>query len=207
MGQIIEFPAQASKFGYKRAKKCAKPADDPNQLRLFFQPPAEILNFPSRLSSFEQALMLDEREDVKAAELYLRAIDEGDCVADCYCNLGIIQSKEGNTARAFGSFTSALKHNPGHFEAQFNLGNLYFDVDDFRLAQVHYKIAAEIDPSFPNVYFNLALVEAINSNAKAAVVALATYRRMVSAEEGRNAEKLLESLISSLNKAKHQAKG
>jgi len=198
MGQIIQFPAQASKFGYKRVKNRARCADDPNQLRLAFQSTAEILNFESGLSSFEQALMLDEREDTRAAELYLQAINEGDCVADSYCNLGIIQSKEGNTGHAFASFTAALKQNPCHFEAHFNLGNLYFDVDDFRLAQVHYRIAVEIDPSSPNVYFNLALVEAINSNLKDAVMALATYRQLVSAEEGRNAEKLLENLVRSL---------
>ena len=202
MAQIIRFPAQASKFGYKRVKKRAKCAEDPNQLLLFPLPRAKVLHFAPGLSSFEQALWLDERDEVQAAALYLQAIEEQDCVADAYCNLGIIQSKQGNTAKAFNSFMTSLKHDPRHFEAHYNLGNLYFEVNDCRLAQIHYQIAAEIDPSFANLYFNLALVQAISNDLSAAVSALTTYQGLVSIEEGRNADELLERLKRSLAVAK-----
>src|SRR5258708_29280516 len=164
MGQILKFPVQASKCGYKRVKKGCKAADNPNQLNLFTQPSAQILSLATELGRFEQALMLDERGDLKAAELYLKAIEEQDCVADAYCNLGIIESKQGNTARAFDCFTTSLKHDPRHSESHFNLGNLYFDISDFRLAQIHYEMAVEVDPAVPNFYFNLALVQAINND-------------------------------------------
>src|SRR2546422_9125730 len=154
MAQILKFPAQASKFGYKRVKKRAKADENRDQLDLFPRPTAQILNFTSDLSRFEQALMLDERGDPKAAELYARAIEEHDCVADAYCNLGIIESQNGNTAKAFDRFTISLKCDPRHSEAHYNLGNLYFDVNEFRLAQIHYEMAAEVEPAFPNVYFN-----------------------------------------------------
>jgi tetratricopeptide (TPR) repeat protein len=198
MAQIIKFPAPASKFGYKRVKRRAKSAENPNQLHLFSQPTAKILNFAAELGLFEQALLLDEREDGKAEELYLQAINEQDCVADAYCNLGIIQSKQGNTTKAFDSFTTSLKHNPRHFEAHYNLGNMYFDLNDHRLAQLHYQIANEIDPSFPNAYFNLALVLAINNDLAAAVTALTTYQALVSIEKARHADELLENLRKSL---------
>jgi len=81
MAQILKFPAQASKLGYKRVRK-HKPAEDQNQLDLFSEPKAQILSLESGLSRFEHALMLDERGDAKAAELYARAIEEQDCVAD-----------------------------------------------------------------------------------------------------------------------------
>ena len=198
MAQIIKFPAPASKFGYKRVKRRAKSAENPNQLHLFSQPTAKILNFAAELGLFEQALLLDEREDGKAEELYLQAINEQDCVADAYCNLGIIQSKQVNTTKAFDSFTTSLKHNPRHFEAHYNLGNMYFDLNDHRLAQLHYQIANEIDPSFPNAYFNLALVLAINNDLAAAVTALTTYQALVSIEKARHADELLENLRKSL---------
>src|SRR5213594_2707214 len=162
MGQILKFPVQASKLGYKRVKKRAQ-AENPDQLILFAQPTAQILYFVPGSSRFEQALTFDERGDLKAAELYRRAIEEEDCVADAYCNLGIIESKQGNVTKAFDCFTTSLKYNPRHSEAHYNLGNLYFDVNDFRLAQVHYEMAAEVDPSFANVYFNLALVRALSN--------------------------------------------
>jgi tetratricopeptide (TPR) repeat protein len=202
MGQILKFPVQASKFGFKRVKKRVRAAEHPDQLHLFPRPTAEILQFTPDLSRFEQALLFDERGDLKAAELYQKAIEEEDCVADAWCNLGIIESQKGNTTRAFDCFTTSLKHNPRHSEAHYNLGNLYFDVNDFRLAQVHYEMAAEVDPAFPNVYFNLALVRAISNDLGAAITALTRYQELVPADEGRNADELLENLKKLLAVAK-----
>ena len=76
MVQIIKFPVPASKFGFKRVKRRAKAAQDPDQLDLFPKTTAQILDFSSALSRFEQALMLDERGDLKAAELYRKAIEK-----------------------------------------------------------------------------------------------------------------------------------
>jgi tetratricopeptide (TPR) repeat protein len=207
MGQLLKFPVQASKFGYKRVKGCAKSAEHPDQLSLFAQPAAQILQFASGLSCFEHALLLDERGDVKAADLYRNAIEEQDCVADSYCNLGIIESKQGNIVKAFDCFTRSLKYNPRHSEAHFNLGNLYFDLNDFRLAQIHYEMAVGLDPSFPNFYFNLALVQAINNELAGAISALSRYQQLVSAEEGRNAEELLRNLKQSLAVARNSRAG
>ena len=203
MGQILKFPVQASKFGYKRVRKRAKAAEDPDQLHLFPRPAAQILSFAPELSRFEQALMLDERGDPKAAELYAKAIEEHDCVADAHCNLGIIESQKGNTTRAFDCFTTALKYDPRHSEAHYNLGNLYFDVNDFRLAQVHYEMAGEVDPSFANVYFNLALVQTIKNDPAAAIAALTRYQELVSEDQARNADELLRNLKKSLAAAKN----
>jgi tetratricopeptide (TPR) repeat protein len=203
MGQILKFPVQASKFGFKRVKKRAQAFEHPDQLHLFRQPTAEILHLTPDLSRFEQALLFDERGDLKAAELYRKAIEEEDCVADAYCNLGIIESQKANTAKAFDCFTTSLKHNPRHSEAHYNLGNLYFEVNDFRLAQVHYEMAAEVDPAFPNVYFNLALVRAINNDPAAAVAALTKYQELVPGDDGRNADELLANLKKSLTAAKN----
>jgi tetratricopeptide (TPR) repeat protein len=202
MGEILKFPTQASKFGYTRVKKRTRAAEHPDQLHLFSQPTAQILNFTSSLSAFEQALMLDERGDAKAAEFYAKAIEAQDCVADAYCNLGIIESEKKNTTKAFGCFTACLKYDPRHAEAHYNLANLYFEVNDFRLAQIHYEIASEVDPSFANVYFNLALVQAINNELAAAINTLTRYRELVSEDDARNAEELLHDLRKSLAIAK-----
>jgi tetratricopeptide (TPR) repeat protein len=202
MAQILKFPAPTSKFGYKRVRKCAKAAENPDQLHLFSQPAAQILTIGLETNRFEQALMLDERGDPHAAELYAKAIAEDDCVADAHCNLGIIESQKGNTTKAFDCFTTSLKHNPRHVEAHYNLGNLYFDLNDFRLAQVHYEMAGEVDPAFANVYFNLALVRAITNDLGAAIDALAKYQSLVSEDEARNAEELMRNLKKSVAAAK-----
>jgi tetratricopeptide (TPR) repeat protein len=197
MGQILKFPVRATKFGYKRVRKGAK-CDDPGQLQLFASATAQILPLAPESGFFEYALMLDERRDAHATEFYLKAISKQDCVPDAYCNLGIIESKLGNTTKAFDCFTISLKHNPRHFEAHYNLGNLYFEMNDLQLAQVHYELAAQVEPLFPNVYFNLALVLSINNEFTAAINALTKYQEMVPVSEGRNADELLENLKKSL---------
>ncbi len=207
MAQILKFPIQTSKLGYKRVRKRAKAAESPDQLHLFPQRTAQILPFVPQLSLFEQALMLDERGDPAAAEFYARAIAEQDCVADAYCNLGIIESQAGNTAKAFDCFTASLKHNPRHTEAHYNLGNLYFDVSDFRLARIHYEMAGQVDPSFANVYFNLGLVQAISNDLAAAVSALTKYQELVSEAEARNVDELLHNLRKSLTAVKNSRPG
>ncbi len=207
MAQIIKFPAPASKFGHRRVKRRAPAPEHPDQLPLFHAPGAKILDILSGLSPFEQALTLDERGDARAEEHYRRAIAEQDCPADAYCNLGILQSKRGDAIKAFDSFTAALTHNPRHFEAHYNLGNMYFDVNDHRLAQVHYQIAAEIEPSFANVYFNLALVQALANDFAAAIHALLTYQSLAPDREARHADELLENLKKSLAAVKNAGSG
>jgi tetratricopeptide (TPR) repeat protein len=207
MAQILKFPAPASKLGYRPAKRRPKAAEDPNQLILFPPAGAQILEFVPDLSPFERALMFDERGDLIAAELYSEAIEKQDCVADAYCNLGIIESQRGNTTKAFDCFTTSLKHDPRHSEAHYNLGNLYFDLNDFRLAQIHYEIAREVDPSFPNVYFNLALVLAINNDFAAAINAITKYQGLVSEEEAQIADELLGNLRKSLAAANNSRFG
>ena len=202
MAEIIKFPAPASKLGFKRVRRAAKAEEPSGQMQLFDQPTAQLLHLAPESGWFAQALLLDERGDPNAAELYQKAVTEQDCVADSYCNLGILESQKGNSAKAFDCFTRSLSHDPRHAEAHYNLGNLYFDLNDFRLAQTHYEMAAEVDPSFASVYFNLALLQAVNDDFSAAVTTLTKYRALVSAAEGRHADQLLKELQASLIAAK-----
>ena len=200
MAQILKFPAPASKLGYTRVKR-RRSAENRNQLDLFPPATAQVLDLELDLSRFEQALMLDERGDPQAADFYERAIEQQDCVADAYCNLGIIESQKGDRIKAFDYFTSSLKSDPRHVQAHYNLGNLYFEADDLRLAQMHYQIATEVEPSFANSYFNLALVLAIQNDFRAADGALSQYRGLVSSEEAQMAEGLIQNLKDSFSAA------
>jgi tetratricopeptide (TPR) repeat protein len=198
MGEILKFPGDATRLGYSRVRKRGGKAGDPNQLDLFLPPPARISSFSPALSAFEQALLCDERGGLEAADLYAKAIESQDCVADAFCNLGIIESKKGNVAKAFDCFTTSLKHDARHSEAHYNLANLYFEVNDFRLAQIHYEMAAEVDPEFANVYFNLALVQSLNNELGAAVKTLTKYQELVPPADARHADELLRNLKQSL---------
>jgi tetratricopeptide (TPR) repeat protein len=127
---------------------------------------------------FEEALVLDDQNDPRAVESYLEAIDNGDNVAEAYCNLGIINKDLGNVGIALDNFTLALKHEPRHVEAHYNLGNLYFDAGQLPLARLHYEAAAQIEPRFSLVYFNLALAHFKLNDLSAALAAIANYKEL-----------------------------
>ncbi len=138
----------------------------------------DATNIARLRTPFEEALVLHDQNDPKAGEVYLEAINEGDNVAEAYCNLGIINKDLGNISKALDNFTLALKHEPRHVEAHYNLGNLYFDAGQLPLARLHYEAAAQIEPRFSLVYFNLALAHFKLNDLASALAAIESYREL-----------------------------
>lgn len=199
MAKIIQFPLNPTpeKFGLQRArKKKGKEGTKPGQLNLFTGARVVKLN---QLSLFEEALLLDEQGDKKQArQVYQNAIEKNDCAADAYCNLGILESQEGNYAKAIDCFTRCLKDNPRHYEAHYNLANLYAEVGNHALAKLHYGIAIELEPEFPNSYFNLGLTHAHNKEYREAVACLRKYRELAPPGEIAQADDLIRKLSTTL---------
>jgi tetratricopeptide (TPR) repeat protein len=135
------------------------------------------------LTPFEEALLLHERGDTAAAEHYVEAINEGDNVAEAYCNLGIINLEREQISSALDNFTLSLKNDPRHVEAHYNLANLYYDAGDLQLAKLHYEAAAQIEPGFSLVYFNLSLVYHKLGDLAAASATLEKYRQLEPEDE------------------------
>jgi tetratricopeptide (TPR) repeat protein len=150
------------------------------QLNLFR---AEVGRLARLLTPFEEALLLHEQGDPTAPQHYLEAINEGDNVAEAYCNLGIINLEQGQIARALDNFTLSLKSDPRHVEAHYNLANLYYDASDLQLAKLHYEAAAQIEPGFSLVYFNLSLVYHKLGDLAAASATLEKYRQLEPEDE------------------------
>ena len=143
--------------------------------------------------------MLDEKGDKTAARhLYLKAMEEQDSAADCLCNLGIIEFHDGHYPKAIDYFTQSLKLDPRHYEAHYNLANLYAEVGDFKLARFHYQVSIEIEPTFPNSYFNLGLTCALEKDYANAVQALTQYKSYASPEEQQQADAMISALESTM---------
>ena len=190
MGKIINFPFQARpKFELKKARKRRK---DPGQLDLFAEKNPAQANVRSIHGVFEEALLHDNLSGKDTEELYLKAIEEGDSVADAYCNLGILEYNKGNKAKAIQHLTSALKEDPAHFESHYNIGNLYFDVENYELATFHYEVAIEMQADYPPIYFNLALARASANRINEAISALKDYLKL---EDSAEANELLGNFI------------
>lgn len=198
MAKIIQFSANPApeKFGLLRARRKKDSDVKPGQLPLFSGGKVVRLN---QLSIFEEALLVDEQGDNKAArQQYQKAIDQGDSIADSYCNLGILESQDGNYSRGIDCFTLCLKHEPRHYEAHYNLANLYSEVGNFPLAKLHYQISLEIEPAFPNCYFNLGLALAMNREFREAVEVLTNYKTLTPAEDHKQTDDLIFKLSGML---------
>jgi tetratricopeptide (TPR) repeat protein len=150
------------------------------QLNLFR---VETSRISRLLTPFEEALLLHEQGDPKAAEHYVEAINEGDNVAEAYCNLGILNLERAQLPAALDNFTLSLKNDPRHVEAHYNLANLYYDAGDLQLAKLHYEAAAQIEPGFSLVYFNLSLVYHKLGDLNAASATLEKYRQLEPEDE------------------------
>ncbi len=196
MAKLIPFPTQpTTKLGYKRVGiRRHADLERHGQLNLFTEMRGQVVELPNRLSTFEEALLLDEHGDPAAAELYRQAIHETDCVAEAYCNLGILESESGHRPQAFDCFTLSLANDPRHFESHYNLGNLYLDEGDFRLAKLHYETCTVVEPDFPDTYFNLGLVLVMSEQREHALHALERYKALVPDHEATKANELIASL-------------
>jgi hypothetical protein len=74
-----------------------------------------------------------------------------------------------------------------------NLKKILFpDAEIIKAELIEYYL--KLAPTFPNVYFNLGLVHAMNEEHTQAVESLAKYRELATAEEGMKADELLASL-------------
>ena len=165
------------------------------QLNLFPEKGGLLIQLPVRLSPFEEALILHEKGEERAIEMYMRAILRGECVSDAYCNLGILAYEKKQVAKAFDHFTNSLKHDPRHFESHFNLALLYFEAGDFRLARLHYEISAVLEPNSAGVYFNLGLIHAMSGDMEKAAIVLNKAKEHATEEELGQIEELLASML------------
>jgi Flp pilus assembly protein TadD len=105
-------------------------------------------------------------------------------------------------AAAFDQFTKALRYDPRHFEAHFNLAHLYFEAGEFRLARLHYDISAVIEPGSAGVHFNLGLIHAINGDLVPAIAALNRAKELAAEDELAQIDELLLGLQNTIQNPK-----
>jgi tetratricopeptide (TPR) repeat protein len=191
MAKVLKFhpdPPSERKSGFKKVqKKLNRSLEEQGQLNLFnreSQPSeAKQIKISSFRSPFEEALVLDEKDDPKAIEAYQKLIQQRIDVADAYCNLGILYASNGESIQAINSFTLALKEDPRHIESHYNLGNMYFDAGNYQLAITHYEIAKGIDADFPDLLFNLTLAYAIQKQFEKALEMIRAYQKTSGASQ------------------------
>lgn len=208
---VIRFPVEAvSRFGFKRAEKRRgsrlEKMELEGQMTLFAEgaesepEPCTVVPFPLQMSPFEEALMLDEMGDARAAEVYVSAIENGDHPADAWCNLGVLRSVGGDMETAFDCFAQSVATDPHHAESHYNIANLYFEMGDLRVARTHYEIALDTSPEFANAWFNYGLVTALAEDYQTAFDALTRYKALTPGADSEGvADEILGYIRTAIN--------
>ena len=200
MGKVIKFPVTPpEKLGPQKVqKRRRKDPEDFGQLNLFHQIHEGRLLLPLEedKSFFDEALALDEAADPRAEQYYLKAIDAQQSVADAYCNLGILMSRKDDSTKAIDYLSKCLRENSRHFEAHYNMGNVYSEIGNYPLAKIHYEVAIELEPSFSNSYYNIALVHISLKNYPEAQKVLNTYLTLTPDFDQDVAQDLMKTLNS-----------
>ena len=198
MSRVVQFPVSApAKLGPKKAKRRRKPnLEDFGQLNMFDQLPdtTPVLSLPKAGSFFEEALKLDDEGSPEAEKYYLLAIENDQSIEDALCNLGILKSGQGDHTQAINYLTKCLKKNPRHFEAHYNLGNVYSDLGNLELAKVHYELSVEIEPQYPNSYYNLGLTLISLKKYKEAIQRINKFVELAPSSEHKVANELIKTL-------------
>ena len=112
-------------------------------------------------------------QDEVAAAIWQLAVDNGATTAMTYYYMGLAGKKEGfdfgaqacsdycfpNRLEAILALQAAIDYNAGDAKAHYYLGTLYYGARQYDVARLHWNRSAELDPTFPTVWRNLALEE------------------------------------------------
>jgi tetratricopeptide (TPR) repeat protein len=69
-----------------------------------------------------------------------------------------LEENPGTQSEALAAYLKALDYDPAHAAAHINLGTLYYNRQDFALAERHYRAALLADPRYALAYFDLGNV-------------------------------------------------
>ncbi|MFT5143869.1 MAG: tetratricopeptide (TPR) repeat protein [Thalassolituus oleivorans] len=198
MPKILQL-VPSRKGAYRRAPGLVEDPEEKEQLNLFSTRAANVVRLESGMSPFDAALMMDRTGRAEARTAYLDAVQSGDRVADAFCNLGIMEAASGAYDDAIEWFAKSLAASSDHFEAHYNLGCLYLDMEMFGPARVHLAIAAVKDPSSAELQFNLAVALAGTGQFALSAVALRQFRKLTpDPDQDESSGRLLEELEKAL---------
>jgi tetratricopeptide (TPR) repeat protein len=79
-------------------------------------------------------------------------------VAELFARGIALEEDPNNQAQAVAVYQKVLDLDPQHAAANINLGTLYYNRQEYPLAEKHYRAAIEIDPRYALAYFDLGNV-------------------------------------------------
>ena len=112
------------------------------QFILDFVPPQSVL---TKATVPDTRIIPDPQPDSKdVAELFARGI--------------VLEEQPSTQTQAIAVYQRVLELDPEHAAANINLGTLYYNRQDYALAEKHYRTAIGVDPRYALAYFDLGNV-------------------------------------------------
>ncbi|MDZ7934742.1 MAG: tetratricopeptide repeat protein [Emticicia sp.] len=100
--------------------------------------------------------LYDKNEDAKALIAFDRCIKQNINLETSYYKRANCKTALGRPQEAITDLESVLRLNPQHYEANFNLGGLYFDAQNYDKAASFYQKAVAVNPKSDNGFYRLA---------------------------------------------------
>ena len=137
----------------EKMKKLAKSDDDSRVLAACYN---NLGNISDDLSEYKRAIAYyEEGISVENKNGYL------------WFNKAIAQYHESDVKASLGSFLTALKLNNGFDKALLNIGNIYFELQEFNKAYEYFKKVPRNSPLYRQSRYNIAIVmKAIDPGSK-----------------------------------------
>ncbi len=98
----------------------------------------------------------DKNEDAKALIVFDRCIKQNINLEISYYKRANCKTALGRPQEAIVDLENVLRLNPQHYEANFNLGGLYFDAKNYDKAASFYQKAVSVNPKSDNGFYRLA---------------------------------------------------
>lgn len=100
--------------------------------------------------------LYDNNEDAKALIVFDRCIKQSINLETSYYKRANCKTALGRPKEAIVDLENVLRLNPQHYEANFNLGDLYFDAKNYYKAAGFYQKATSVNPRSDNGFYRLA---------------------------------------------------
>lgn len=125
-------------------------------------------DFPESCHAFMNmgTVMSDSGDFASANELYAQALKRAprSAQADILFNIGEMEHRRRNTAKASGMYAASLKINPLHRRALNNLGTILISEGNYAEGAKLFRKALMLEPSNPKLMVNLAFAETLSGN-------------------------------------------
>jgi tetratricopeptide (TPR) repeat protein len=102
--------------------------------------------------------VMDFRPEERVVPTRVQSIPAATTADELFARGVSLEDDPSSYAEAISSYAKVLELEPAHAAAHINMGTLFYNRQDYRMAEHHYRKAVEADPRYALAYFDLGNV-------------------------------------------------